>query len=59
MRFMCALVVLSSATLAAQSPYISQEQRERWHTADAEPAEPFRIVGNIYFVGYIRVSQMA
>ena len=51
MRFMCALVVLSSAILSAQSQYISQEQRERWHTSDAEPAEPFRIVGNIYFVG--------
>ena len=47
----CVLVAVSSATLSAQSPYISQEQREAWHTTDAEPAEPFRIVGNIYFVG--------
>ena len=51
MRLTCAVVVLSSAMVAAQSPYISQEQREGWHTTDAEPAEPFRIVGNIYFVG--------
>ena len=47
----CVLVAVSSATLSTQSPYISQEQREAWHTTDAEPAEPFRIVGNIYFVG--------
>ncbi len=51
MRSICALVVLSSAVLSAQSPYISQEARERWHTTDAEPAEPFRVLGNIYFVG--------
>ncbi len=51
MRLIYALVVLSSAILSAQSPYISQEQRERWHTTDSEPAEPFRVVGNIYFVG--------
>ena len=51
MRLVCALVVLSSTMVGAQSPYISQEQRERWHTTDAQPAEPFRILGNIYFVG--------
>lgn len=51
MRSICALVVLSSAVMSAQSPYISQEARERWHTTDAEPAEPFRVLGNIYFVG--------
>ena len=45
------VVAMSSATLSAQSPCITQEQREGWHTTDAEPSEPFRIVGNIYFVG--------
>ena len=48
---LCALVVLSSAVVAAQSPYITAEAREGWHTTDAEPAEPFRVIGNIYFVG--------
>ena len=51
MRLTCALVVLSSVMVSVQSPYITQEQRERWHTTDAEPAEPFRVLGNIYFVG--------
>ena len=51
MRLMFALVVLSSVTVSAQSPYISQEQREGWHTTDAEPADPIRVIGNIYFVG--------
>ncbi len=51
MRILCALVLLSSTIASAQSPYISPEQREGWHTTDAEPAEPFRILGNIYFVG--------
>jgi metallo-beta-lactamase class B len=47
----CALVLLSSMMVAAQSPYISEEARRGWHTTDAQPAEPFRVVGNIYFVG--------
>ena len=54
MRLICALsalVMLSSAMVAAQSPYITAEARERWHTVDAEPAEPFRVIGNIYYVG--------
>lgn len=48
---LCALVMMSSTMVAAQSPYITAEARERWHTVDAEPAEPFRVIGNIYYVG--------
>ena len=51
MRLMCALVVLSSAMVSAQSPYITQAQRDRFHGSDSEVAELFRIVGNIYFIG--------
>ena len=51
MRLICALVVLSSAILSAQSPYLTQEQRDRFHGADSEPVEPFRVIGNIYYVG--------
>ena len=51
MRLIGALVVLGTVMVSAQSPYISPEQRERFHTSDSEAAEPFRIVGNIYFVG--------
>ena len=51
MHLILTLIMLSATTTIAQSPYISQEQRERWHTTDAEPAEPFRVMGNIYSVG--------
>ena len=51
MRLICALVVLSSAILSAQSPYISEERRAQFHGSDSEAAEPFRVIGNIYFVG--------
>ena len=44
MRLMCVLVVLCSTLVAAQSPYISQEQRERWHTTDAERTKLYRII---------------
>ena len=51
MRLICALVVLSSAILSAQSPYISEERRAQFPGSDSEAAEPFRVIGNIYFVG--------
>lgn len=51
MRLTVALVVLSSALVSAQSPYITQAQRSRFHTSDSEAVEPFRIIGNIYYVG--------
>ena len=44
MRLMCVLVVLCSAIAFAQP---AQAQRERW----SEPAEPFRVIGNIHYVG--------
>ena len=51
MRPTLVTALLWSTLVTAQSPYISSEQREQWHTTDAEPAEPFRVMGNIYFVG--------
>lgn len=51
MRLMVVMIVLGSALVSAQSPYIGQAQRVRFHTSDSEPVEPFRIVGNIYYVG--------
>ena len=44
MRLMCVLVVLCSAIAFAQP---AQAQRERW----SDPAEPFRVIGNIHYVG--------
>lgn len=36
---------------SAQSPYLTDEQRERFHTVESEGVEPFRVIGNIYYVG--------
>ena len=44
MRLMCVSVVLSSAIAFAQP---TQEQRDGW----SERVEPFRVIGNIYYVG--------
>ena len=43
MRLMCVLVVLSSAIAFAQPPQVRDGLSER--------VEPFRVIGNIYFVG--------
>ena len=56
MRLIVAIVVIGSVTVAAQSPYITQEQRVRFHTSDSEPVEPFRSVGNIYYVGATSIA---
>ena len=51
MRLMCALAVLCSAMVSAQSPYLTQEQRDNFHGAASEAVQPFRVIGNIYYVG--------
>ena len=43
MRLMCVLVVLSSAIAFAQPPQVRDGL--------SEPVEPFRVIGNIYYVG--------
>ena len=49
MRLTCALAVLSAA-MVFPSPYGAAERGERMQAA-GEAAEPFRIIGNIYYVG--------
>ena len=49
MRLICALVLVSAA-IASVSPHSQAEQQER-NQAVSEAAEPFRVIGNIYFVG--------
>ena len=49
MRLTCALAVLSAA-MVFPSPYGAAERGERIQAA-GEAAEPFRIIGNIYYVG--------
>lgn len=51
MRLILALIVLGSTALSAQSPYMTQAQRAKFYGPDSESVEPFRIVGNIYYVG--------
>ena len=46
MRPICALVLVSAA-IACVSPYSQAAQQE----AASEAAEPFRVIGNIYYVG--------
>ena len=49
MRLICALVLVSAA-IACVSPDSQAEQQERIQ-AGSEAAEPFRVIGNIYYVG--------
>ena len=51
MRAAVFLAVLGSTIVSAQSPFLSQAQRAHLHGEASAPAEPFRVVGNIYFVG--------
>ena len=45
------LVVMGSVLVWAQTSPLSPEQRAQFHGAYSEAAEPFRIVGNLYYVG--------
>ncbi len=49
MRLICALVVLS-AVMVPMSLYGAAERGERIQ-AGSEAVEPFRVIGNIYYVG--------
>lgn len=45
------LVVLSSTFVSAQGRFVTAEQRTQLHGPSSQGVEPFRIVGNIYYVG--------
>ena len=49
MRLICAWVVLSGAMIS-MSPTGAAERAERIQAA-SEAVEPFRVIGNIYYVG--------
>ena len=51
MRNVVLLVVMSSVILSAQTSPLSPESRAQFHGPMSEPVEPFRIIGNIYYVG--------
>jgi metallo-beta-lactamase class B len=46
-----AMISASSAPLCAQTSPLSPEQRATFHGQMSQPVEPFRVVGNIYYVG--------
>jgi metallo-beta-lactamase class B len=50
MRAVALLFAMSSVFVSAQSP-LSPEQRAQFHGPYSEPVEPFRIVGNVHYVG--------
>ena len=49
-RVAVSLIAVSSVLVSAQSP-LSPEQRAQFHGPYSEAVEPFRVVGNIYYVG--------
>ena len=51
MRNVVLLIVMSSVILSAQTSPLSPESRAQFHGQMSEPVEPFRIIGNIYYVG--------
>src|SRR6266436_23132 len=44
-------IVMSSVILSAQTSPLSPESRAQFHGEMSQPVEPFRIIGNIYYVG--------
>lgn len=51
MRALAVCLVIGSALVSAQGTLLSPEQRAQFHGPYSEAVEPFRIVGNIYYVG--------
>jgi metallo-beta-lactamase class B len=45
------LIMMSCSLVGAQTSPLSPEQRATFHGQMSQPVEPFRIIGNIYYVG--------
>ena len=50
-RVLTLLAVAGSVVLSAQTSPLTAEQRAQFHGPYSQPEEPFRLVGNIYYVG--------
>jgi metallo-beta-lactamase class B len=50
-RVLAMLVVASPVVLSAQTSPLTAEQRAQFHGPYSQPEEPFRLIGNIYYVG--------
>ena len=50
-RYALLLLVAGSVLLSAQTSPLTAEQRAQFHGPYGQPEEPFRLIGNIYYVG--------
>ena len=50
-RVLTILAVAGSVVLSAQTSPLTAEQRAQFHGPYSQPEEPFRLIGNIYYVG--------
>ena len=51
LRYTAMLCVASALVLSAQTSPLTAEQRAQFHGPYSQPEEPFRLIGNIYYVG--------
>jgi len=51
LRYTAMLFVASALVLSAQTSPLTTEQRTQFHGPYSQPEEPFRLIGNIYYVG--------
>ena len=50
-RYALLLLVAGSVVLSAQTSPLTADQRAQFHGPYSQPEEPFRLIGNIYYVG--------
>ena len=51
LRYTAMLFIASALVLSAQTSPLTTEQRAQFHGPYSQPEEPFRLIGNIYYVG--------
>src|SRR5262245_18492230 len=51
LRYTAMLLSASALVLSAQTSPLTAEQRAQFHGPYSQPEEPFRLIGNIYYVG--------
>jgi metallo-beta-lactamase class B len=51
LRYTAMLFIASTLVLSAQTSPLTAEQRAQFHGPYSQPEEPFRLIGNIYYVG--------
>jgi metallo-beta-lactamase class B len=51
LRYSVVLLIAAPVVLPAQTSPLTAEQRAQFHGPYSQPEEPFRLIGNIYYVG--------